>query len=428
MAKTRPGAAGPMRNEGPDAAAETAGAETAGAETAGADASHAHAWRPGHITLVGLGLLGASLAEAARKRWPSVRITAVSSTATLEKARRAGLADVTCEYPRIDEAVADADLVVLCTPIDRIKATLEAWVVKPPVCKPGCIITDVGSTKAEICALGRKAFPAYAGIAPPSAGPSQPAKPAAGAVFIGSHPMAGSEKTGLDARDPLLFQNASWVICAGEGQSGAADRLEAFAQALGARTTRMPAELHDKVAAHVSHLPQLLSTALASYIGERKTVVENCLQIAGGGFRDMTRLAGSSFTVWEPILRSNLAAVREVTAGFRDHLAALESGLEWDLGADFFREGNRLRAQLSTSKKGFAVPLAEILVDLEDRPGVLVRAFAPLAEAGLNVLDVEILKVREGEGGVLLMGFHKHEEALTAIGCLAVAGFKARLR
>lgn len=388
-------------------------ARTTGPAAGSGASDQAKTWRPGRIAVVGMGLLGASLAEAARKSWPGIRITAVSSPATLEKARRAGLADVTREYTEIDQAVADADLVVLCTPINQIKATLEAWIVKPPLCKPGCIITDVGSTKAEICALGRKAFPAHR---------------AQGATFIGSHPMAGSEKTGLEARDPLLFQNASWVICADDAQSEAADRLESFAQGLGARTTRMLAELHDKVAAHVSHLPQLLSTALASYIGERKTVVENCLQIAGGGFRDMTRLAASSFSVWEPILRSNLAAVREVTAGFREHLAALEAGLEWDLGADFFREGNRLRAQLSTSKKGFAVPLTEILLDLEDKPGVLVRAFAPLAEAGLNVLDVEILKVREGEGGVLMLGFQKSEEATSAIDFLTVAGFKVRLR
>ncbi|MDQ3003016.1 MAG: prephenate dehydrogenase/arogenate dehydrogenase family protein [Fibrobacterota bacterium] len=386
-----------------------------GAGTFQADKS----WHPESLSIVGLGLLGASLAEAARKRWPDLRITGVSSASTLERARLAGLADVTFEYPDIDKAVAGADIVVLCTPIDHIKSILQAWTLKPPEAKPGCIITDVGSTKTEICALGRKAFPTYG---------------KQGAVFIGSHPMAGSEKTGLEARDPLLFQNASWVLCAEEVPdetlqlTEAADRLQQFAQALGARTTRMTAELHDKVAAHVSHLPQLLSTALASYIGERRTVVENCLQIAGGGFRDMTRLAASSFSVWEPILKSNLSAVREVTAGFQEHLAAFEAGLEWDLGKDFFKEGNRLRSQLSTSKKGFVLPLAEILVDLEDKPGALVRAFSPLAEAGINVLDVEILKVREGEGGTLMMGFHGMDDANAALGRLAAAGFKARLR
>jgi prephenate dehydrogenase len=248
----------------------------------------------------------------------------------------------------------------------------------------------VGSTKAGLCALGRAAFPADG---------------SRGAVFVGSHPMAGSEKTGLDARDPLLFQNASWVLCPeSEGLSpadaarveGAADRVQAFAQALGARVTRMPARLHDEVAAHVSHLPQLLSTALASFVGGRDAVVDNCLQIAGGGFRA--------------------------------HLEDLESALDGDLGEGCFREANRLRARLSTARKGFALPLSEILVDLEDKPGELVRVFAPLAAAGLNVLDVEILKVREGEGGVLMLGFHGADEAGKAAAELAAAGFRARGR
>ncbi len=376
-------------------------------------------WRPGRITVAGLGLLGASLVEAARRRWPDLRVTGVSSPDTLAKAKAAGLIDVGHGYAEIDTAVADADLVILCTPIDHILATLEAWAARPPVCKPDCIVTDVGSTKSGICALGRKAFP-VAGQ---------------GAVFVGSHPMAGSEKTGLDARDPLLFQNASWVICTLPETGGlpsrealAADHLQAFAQALGARATRMPAELHDQVAAHVSHLPQLLSTALASYIGGRRSVVENCLQIAGGGFRDMTRLAASSFNVWEPILRSNRAVVRESLAGFREHLAGVETALDTDLDAGYFAEGNRLRAQLSTAKKGFAIPLNEILVDLEDKPGELVRVFAPLAAAGLNVLDVEILKAREGEGGVLMLGFHGTDSAEKAIAELGAAGFRARVR
>jgi prephenate dehydrogenase len=420
------------------------------------------AWHPERIAVVGLGLLGASLAEAARKRWPTLRLNAVSSAATLDKARAAELLgpdDFAFDYAEIDAAVADADLVILCTPIDHIKSILEAWAAKPPVCKAGCVITDVGSTKAEICALGRKAFPAFRSTGASGASGSDAKgksgatgagfKSRGGAIFIGSHPMAGSEKTGLEARDPLLFQNASWVICADEApriepgvpRSGpeaeakvparideAADHLEAFARALGARTTRMPAELHDQVAAHVSHLPQLLSTALASYIGNHHNVVDNCLQIAGGGFRDMTRLAASSFNVWEPILRSNLAAVREVTAGFREHLAALEAGLEWDLAKDFFRDGNKLRSRLSTAKKGIAMPLAEILVDLDDKPGALVKVFSPLAAARINVLDVEILKVREGEGGVLMLGFHGSDEADAALARLDSAGFKARLR
>lgn len=369
-------------------------------------------WRPERITVVGLGLLGASIAEAARRRWPGIGITGVSSPGTLEKAASAGLVNDGFMYPEIDSAVAGSDLVILCTPIDNIKSVLQAWAAHPPHTKDGCIITDVGSTKAEICALGRRAFPDTS------------------ALFIGSHPMAGSEKTGLEARDPLLFQNASWVLCPEyDAPEEAVARLQVFVESLGARSARMTPALHDVVAAHVSHLPQLLSTALAGFIGAHTQVVENCLQIAGPGFRDMTRLAASSFPVWDPILRTNKKAVREVTAEFQKHLSNVSESLEKTGGAgDYFKEANRLRGKLSTSKKGFTTALTEILVDLEDRPGTLLRALNPLAQRGLNVQDLEILKVREGEAGVLMMAFRRPEEAQMALGALASAGFQGRMR
>lgn len=366
------------------------------------------------IAIAGLGLLGASLAEAARRRFPGVRISGISSPETLDRAGKAGLISDAFLYTEINAALEDADFVFLCTPIDHIKGFLEAWARNPPTTRFGCILSDVGSTKAEICALGRQAF--------------RPDHPT-GAIFIGSHPMAGSEKTGLEARDPLLFENASWVLCPeADAPEVSVRRLHAFIEALGARGSRMPPELHDKVAAHVSHLPQLLSSTLASFIGSRGDVVENCLQMAGGGFRDMTRLAASSFNVWEPILRSNHAEVQEVLAGFRDHLADLEKTLWNTRGQEFFKEGSRLRSRLSTSRKGFSSPLTEILVDLEDRPGALARALVPLAERGLNVQDLEILKVREGEAGVLMMAFRRPEEAQGALAILAQAGYQGRLR
>lgn len=369
---------------------------------------------PHRIAVVGLGLLGASLAEAARRRWPQVRITGVSSPGTLDRAGQAGLIHDAFLYTEIDAAFEDADFVFLCTPIDHIKGVLEGWLGRAPATRFGCIISDVGSTKTEICSLGRQVFL-----------PNHPT----GAVFIGSHPMAGSEKTGLEARDPLLFQNASWVLCPeSDAPESAVQRLQGLVDALGARSARMPAELHDKVAAHVSHLPQLLSTALASFVGGRRTVLDNCLQMAGGGFRDMTRLAASSFAVWEPILRSNHAEVQEVLAGFREHLASLEKSLWKTYGSEFFKEGNRLRGKLSTSRKGFSSPLTEILVDLEDKPGALARALIPLAEGGLNVQDLEILKVREGEAGVLMMAFRRPEEAGAALSLLAGIGYRGRLR
>ncbi len=387
------------------------------------DTTPAALWRPGHMAVVGLGLLGASLIEAARRNWPGIQVTGISSAATLEKALEVGLIDRGFSYSDIDLACAEVDLVILCTPIDHIQKLLTNWIQKPPTLKSGCIVTDVGSTKFGICNLGRLAFQNGQVVA----------QGQVRAHFIGSHPMAGSEKTGLEARDALLFQNASWVLCPPDNSEDqearlALSQLESFAQALGARTTQMTPELHDTVAAHVSHLPQLLATALASFIGTRRNVVENCLQIAGGGFRDMTRLAASAFSVWEPILQSNRDAVRVVFDDFIQHLTTLSNALETNLGAPFFENGNQLRGQISKARKGFALPLSEILVNLEDRPGTLLKVFSPLAAKGLNVLDVEILKVREGEDGTMMLGFHGNEEALAALDCLQQSGFKARLR
>ncbi len=383
-------------------------------------------WDHANLSIVGLGLLGASLAEAARRKWPLIKITGISSIATIEKALQAKIIDRGFNYTEIDLACADADLIILCTPIDSILKTLEKWTFNRLLCKPNCIITDVGSTKQEICLAGEKAFDGAPGI------------------FIGSHPMAGSEKTGLDARDPLLFQNASWVIClpsdlggvdsSGENSSGknypseAASLLEIFAKGLGARTTIMSPSLHDQVTAHVSHLPQLLATALASFIGSQKNVVDNCLQIAGGGFRDMTRLAASAFSVWEPILRSNQNQIGDVLKEFQNHLKNLSEDLPKNYSVDFFQEGNGLRQKLSKARKGFSEPLMEILVDLEDRPGTLLQCIEPITKAQINILDIEVLKVREGEGGTMMMGFHDLMQANEALRILKQAGFSARLR
>lgn len=401
---------------------------------------NASAWQPERITVVGLGLLGASLIEAAKKVWPQIVVYGISSEATLTKALELGLVTKGFPYKEIDAACSESDLIILCTPINEIKKTLTHWTLHSLKCKPDCIITDVGSTKAEICALGNKAFAQdiFSAATNALSQKNSSTKKNGCGIFIGSHPMAGSEKTGLTARDTLLFQNASWVICHPEESSTAAPfhpnyidalaRLEYFAQALGARTTIMTAQLHDEVAAHVSHLPQLLATTLASFIAGKTDVVENCLQIAGSGFKDMTRLAGSAFSVWEPILKSNSDNIYNAISGFQKHLSDLESALTKNASCEIFKSGNQLRSQLSQAKKGFTFPLSEVLIEMEDKPGMLVKVFSPLAEMGINVLDVEILKVREGDGGTMLLAFHGNAEAQMAILCLVAQGFKARLK
>ena len=370
------------------------------------------------ITIVGLGLLGSSLAEVIRKRFPVTRILGVSSPTTLAKALDAKIIDAGFSYADLHQAIEKTDLIILCTPIAHIQEILKGWISNTPALRLGCIVTDVGSTKSEICALAQNVFAKTPEV-----------------YFIGSHPMAGSEKTGIEARDAHLFENASWVLCPPENVAeDIVAKLQAFVEVLGARTTRMQAAEHDRIAAHVSHLPQIISTALASFIGEQDSVVENCLQIAGGGFRDMTRIAASSYAMWEPIIKTNRNEVLSVLNKYREHLAKLEAAvkeIDQSNQSDFktyFQEGNALRSRLTVQKKGFSAALTEILVDLQDAPGTLLRVLQPLAEKGLNVLDVEILKVREGEEGTLMLAFKKQHEAHMAIDYLMQKGFSARLR
>jgi prephenate dehydrogenase len=363
------------------------------------------------LTIVGLGLLGASIAEATRRRHPGWKIIGVSAEKTVREALSLKVIDEGFAYADIRRALADCDLAFLCLPIDRILGHLEDWAAEPLVRKPGAVISDVGSTKAQICAAASKAF--LSG----SAG-----------TFIGSHPMAGSEKTGLAARDAHLFENAAWLVCAEKGADPTAvHALEAFIEDLGARILRLSPARHDALVAQVSHLPQLIATALAAHISACDNPDE-MLQVAGGGFRDMTRLAASSFAVWEPILSTNRRNLELILPAFRRELEVLEEDLAEDGGARFFEEANGLRARFHAPRKGFSSPTTEILVDLEDKAGALLHALQPLAAAGLNILDLEILKVREGEEGVLMMGFHKPAEAEQALKLLGASGHKARLR
>lgn len=369
--------------------------------------------RPKTLTIVGLGLLGASLAEAARKRHPDWTILGVSAERTVRDALAAHVIDKGFSYAEVREALKECDFGFLCLPIDRILGLFKEWETEPLGLKPGAVLSDVGSTKAEICAAARRAFPADT--------------PVAGA-FVGSHPMAGSEKTGLSARDAHLFENAAWIICPdNDADPARVAALEGLVEELGARVLKLAPDRHDALVAQVSHLPQLLATALAATVMARDDADE-ALQVAGPGFRDMTRLAASGFSVWEPILRTNRRNLEHLLAAYRRELEILEEDLLEDGGKRYFEEANQLRARWSAPRKGFTSAVTEILVDIEDKPGALLRALEALSAAGLNILDLEILKVREGEEGVLMMGFRKPAEAEQALALLASSGHKARLR
>jgi prephenate dehydrogenase len=362
------------------------------------------------VVIVGLGLIGGSLAIALRRAGHRGRITGISSPRTLEEARRLGAVDECCGYDDLPAAAASASLVVLASPIAAIIEHLRALGAHGRALQPGVVVTDVGSTKRAILRAAEESLPPHA-------------------RFIGGHPLAGSELRGIAAADPFLFQNAYYVLTPSPGvPPGDVDRLAGFLAITGARVVVLSAEDHDRIAAAISHLPQVLAVSLVRFLDDLGPHRAHGLRLAAGGFRDMTRIASSSFDVWRDILATNRDVIADVVARFLEHTRAVVGKLEEDALRAGFESAARTRAEIPRDSKGFIGRLWDVLVVVEDRPGMIAGIAVPLAEKGINIKDIEVLKVREGEGGTLRLAFQSQEEAREAIRELEGKGYTARLR
>jgi prephenate dehydrogenase len=251
------------------------------------------------VGIVGVGLIGGSLGLALKRTSPRVHIRGFGRDRTrLDLALRMGAVD---DYSILSEgAYRDRDLVLLATPVEHILGTLDQL---GGVLAPGTVVTDVGSTKRAICAKAWATLPE-------------------GREFIGGHPVAGREVTGVEGSRADLFVNAPYVLCIRPGSdSPSLDKMLRLVERIGARALVMTPEEHDLAIAWVSHLPQLVSTALAN-------AVRNCEPgISGSGLRDMLRLAGSRYSVWESILETNRDMVDVALAGFIRELEAVRGRL-----------------------------------------------------------------------------------------------------
>ena len=418
------------------------------------------------IALVGFGLLAGSIASALKQAKRPTVIRAVSSPATLARARELELADEFFEYAQVEEWSRDCDLILLCGPILHILKTIDAlshvkWAKEAALsngvagkdCAAGsngansidaklngaaCLVSDIGSTKVEICRAGSK-LPA-------------PFK------FVGSHPMAGSEKRTCEYNDPAIFENAYWFVCPPEGtaESVYAPLLE-LVKVLGASAVVFPPEHHDRTMAWVSHMPQMLSSTLAASIPDR-LLSHNYQHYAGRAFRDMTRIAASGWAMWHDIAVTNrdetVRALTEVRDGVNATIEAMQkldvvkdgrpAGGSFDATRgsvaggkcadrsdsleEIFKAGNEGRASLFAPGRNAAAAFFEITVPLKDKPGALLSVLQPLAEEGLNIRDIELMKVRENVAGTLLIAFKTEDEAARAVKLLRYLGYEVKER
>jgi len=276
------------------------------------------------ISIIGLGLMGASLALALRKRGYAGKLTGYARREeTRTEALERGIVDVATGDP--DEAVRGASLVVLCAPI-RACADLAAEIA--PLLAPDAVVTDVGSTKGWICRQ-------MAGILPPG-------------MFVGSHPIAGSEKQGLQAALEDLYAGALTVVTAHlDVPEEAVCRVQALWEAAGARVCRMEPEDHDRLLARTSHLPHVAAAALAKAIG--RDSAEQVGAFCGTGFYDSTRVASGSIDMWNDILATNASAVAEELRAFKTEVERVYDDLQAGRFADvaaFLERARESRADL----------------------------------------------------------------------------------
>jgi prephenate dehydrogenase len=281
------------------------------------------------VTIIGLGLIGGSWALALKERGIKVRRVGCDKPEVLERALAAGIIDEAFADPR--EAVRGADLVILATPVGSILNLLPQ--VKE-ASSPSALITDVGSTKRLICMRAREIF----GDAP---------------LFLGGHPLAGKERSGVEHASATLLQGARYVITPLLPNHLEDARIKGFCallEALGARPFVTEASTHDRAVAFFSHLPQLVSSGLASMIVDQGVDEFLPLDLAAGGFRDVTRLAESPYSVWRDICLTNIENIQSALGALIDKLEDMKFHLsDRELERDFMK-GSKLRDKLREQK------------------------------------------------------------------------------
>ena len=276
----------------------------------------------GRIALIGIGLIGSSIARATRHLNLARVIVAIDrDEGVVARVRELGIADEATADPAA--GVTDADLVILCVPVGVCGAVAEAM---RPGLKAGCIVSDVGSVKASVVAQVQPQLPA-------------------GVHFVPAHPVAGTEHSGPDAGFATLFHNRWCILTPPEGEDEAAvERVQAFWSAMGSNVEIMSAQHHDLVLAITSHVPHLIAYNIVGTAADLETVTQGeVIKFSAGGFRDFTRIAASDPTMWRDVFLHNREAVLEMLGRLNEDIALLARAIRWG-------EGDKLHALFTRTR------------------------------------------------------------------------------
>ena len=274
------------------------------------------------VTIIGLGLIGSSIARAVRVHMPTVRLIGHDADpAVRETADRLQLCDDIADSA--GAAVIDADLVILCVPVGAMAAAAAAIADDLP---PEAIISDVGSCKEDVARVLQAALPQ--------------------AIIVPAHPVAGTERSGPEAGFATLFQGRWCIVTPIAGMPDmAAERVGEFWRRLGADVETMAPDHHDRVLAITSHLPHLIAYTIVGTASDLEAVTQSeVIKFSAGGFRDFTRIAASDPTMWRDVFLANREAVLEMLQRFSEDLSTLQRAIRWGKGEELFDLFTRTRA------------------------------------------------------------------------------------
>jgi prephenate dehydrogenase len=352
----------------------------------------------GRLTVVGTGLIGASVALAAKRAGVSTVRGWDPDPAALEVAAQRGAVTPAVD---LEDAVAEAELVVAAVPVGELPATVRALLDGAP---EGCTVTDVGSTKQPVCAA--------AGSDP---------------RFVGGHPICGAETRGPGRASADLFDGATWFLTPTAATAPERLRLvHGLVGSLGGRPVAIGPDAHDRLVAVTSHLPHVLANLLLNQAGSTRIDGHDPLQAAGGSLRDMTRIGGANPRIWVDIFLDNREALAGALAEHRRAIERVEQALESeDAGflARWIGEASGHRRRLLAT--AFADPgeLHRLRIHISDRPGVLAGIFQALGAERINVEDFEFDHVSTDRGGTLTMLVSGEGEAQRAAEVLEQQGY-----
>lgn len=359
---------------------------------------------PNNITIIGLGLIGGSIARALHDKLGIRSITAVDSDkVALTAALRDGV--ISRGTADLDSSIYASDIIFICTPVSQ---TINYIDKIAPYVSDKCIITDVCSTKDQIMRHIEAMNSNF--------------------CFIGGHPMAGTEKSGYANSFSHLFENAYYVLtpCACASQQ-ALDILKGIIGGLGAIPVVMDSGEHDRITGSISHLPHVISATLVNLVSDLDSDDGRMQTLAAGGFKDITRISSSDPEMWQNIVLSNKEQLLELIKLYKNYLNEFADILkreDTDAIYSYFDSARRYRSSISSKPTGLLQPLYRLVVDVQDKPGIIGEIATLLGKRNINIKNIHVTNSREFEQGCLIIALQDITSFESAFNALVDAGYK----